>query len=122
MGLVDTGLRGSAGRIRRAAERLFNPPPLAILLTHGHFDHVGGLPQLARDWGVPVYAHPLEMPYLTGVSPYPPPDPTVGGGTQSWLSPLYPRGPGLDLFAARRAAFRDRGPVADARGRLRLDD
>ena len=94
--LVDTGLRGYTGRIRQAAERLFNRPPLAVLLTHGHFDHVGGLPELARTWGVPVYAHPLEMPYLTGVSPYPPPDPTVGGGMQSWLSPMFPRGP-IDL-------------------------
>jgi len=91
--LVDTGMRGYSGQIRRAAERLFNSPPLAIVLTHGHFDHVGGLPQLARHWGVPVYAHPLEMPYLTGESPYPPPDPTAGGGAQTWLSPLFPRGP-----------------------------
>lgn len=94
--LVDTGIRGYTGAIRRAAARLFGAPPAAILLTHGHFDHIGGLPALACDWGVPVYAHPLELPYLTGRSPYPPPDPTVGGGTQSWMSPLYPRGP-VDL-------------------------
>ncbi len=43
-----------------------------------------------------MYAHPLELPYLTGQSKYPPPDPTVGGGTQSWLSPLFSRGP-IDL-------------------------
>jgi glyoxylase-like metal-dependent hydrolase (beta-lactamase superfamily II) len=94
--LIDTGMRGYAGHIRREAERLFHKPPSAILLTHGHFDHIGGLPRLADEWGVPVYAHPLEMPYLTGRSKYPPPDPTVGGGTQSWMSPLYPRGP-IDL-------------------------
>jgi glyoxylase-like metal-dependent hydrolase (beta-lactamase superfamily II) len=91
--LVDTGMRGYAGHIQREAERLFNAPPVAILLTHGHFDHIGGLPRLARQWSVPVYAHPLEMPFLTGRSKYPPPDPTVGGGAQSWLSPLFPRGP-----------------------------
>jgi glyoxylase-like metal-dependent hydrolase (beta-lactamase superfamily II) len=33
------------------------------------------------------------MPYLTDRSPYPPPDPTVGGGAMSVMSPLYPRGP-----------------------------
>jgi len=35
-------------------------------MTHGHFDHVGGLKHLAREWDVPIYAHELEMPYLNG--------------------------------------------------------
>jgi len=96
--LVDTGLPGFARRIRRTGQALFGRAPLAILLTHGHFDHVGGLPTLAAQWGIPVYAHPLELPYLTGRSKYPPPDPTVGGGSQSWMSPLLPRGP-IDLGA-----------------------
>jgi len=94
--LVDTGMPGFAGPIRRAAERLFGTGPRAIVLTHGHFDHVGSVRQLADAWGAPVYAHRLELPYLTGRSPYPKPDPTVGGGSQSWLSPLYSRGP-IDL-------------------------
>ena len=36
----------------------------AILLTHGHFDHVGGVRQLAADTGCDVYIHPddLSMP------------------------------------------------------------
>jgi len=48
-------------------------------LTHGHFDHAGSALALARGWDVPIYAHLLEMPYLTGRSDYPPKDPTVGG-------------------------------------------
>jgi glyoxylase-like metal-dependent hydrolase (beta-lactamase superfamily II) len=94
--LIDTGLPGYAGTIAREAARLFGTAPSAILMTHGHFDHTGGLPRLADEWHVPVYAHPLELPYLTGESPYPPADPTVGGGAHSWLSPLFPRGP-IDL-------------------------
>jgi glyoxylase-like metal-dependent hydrolase (beta-lactamase superfamily II) len=51
---------------------------------------------LANEWDVPVYAHTLELPYLTGRSAYPPPDPTVGGGAMAAMSFLYPKQP-LDL-------------------------
>jgi glyoxylase-like metal-dependent hydrolase (beta-lactamase superfamily II) len=93
--LVDTGLYTSAGKIIRAAEELYGAGsrPGAIILTHGHFDHVGSVMDLAAEWDVPVYAHYLELPYLDGRSSYPPPDPTVGGGAMALMSPLYPRGP-----------------------------
>src|SRR5688572_16175482 len=84
--LIDAGLPGSGPKLHSHAEELFgeNNPPAAILLTHGHFDHVGGLHYLLEQWpGVPVYAHSLELPYLTGLSSYPPPDPTVGGGAMA---------------------------------------
>jgi glyoxylase-like metal-dependent hydrolase (beta-lactamase superfamily II) len=90
--LVDAGLPGYAGAIEREAARLFGAGtrPRAIVLTHGHFDHVGALKALTRKWDVPVYAHRLELPYLTGRSAYPPPDPTAGGA-MAWASPLMPR-------------------------------
>lgn len=93
--LVDAGLWGSADRIKKVAEEKFgkNTKPEAIILTHGHFDHVGALKELLKSWDVPVYAHPLEMPYLTGQSSYPPPDPTVGGGGMAYMSWLYPKRP-----------------------------
>ena len=92
--LVDAGVTGTTGLILRAVEERFGGSrPAAIVLTHGHFDHVGALPELTERWDVPIYAHPLEMPYLDGSSSYPPPDPTVGGGMMAALSPLYPRGP-----------------------------
>lgn len=93
--LVDAGMSGSAEQIARAAEIRFGvgSRPAAIILTHGHFDHVGALDILASRWEVPIYAHPMELPYLTGRSSYAPPDPSVGGGIISALSWSFPRGP-----------------------------
>lgn len=93
--LVDAGLFGSAGAIAKAAAKRFGSlsRPSAIILTHGHFDHVGALRTLAERWDVPILAHPLEAPYLDGTASYPPPDPSVGGGAMAALSRLYPRGP-----------------------------
>jgi len=43
----------------------------AILLTHGHFDHVGGVRQLSADTGCKVYLHPddLSMPPMMTAGP-----------------------------------------------------
>jgi glyoxylase-like metal-dependent hydrolase (beta-lactamase superfamily II) len=93
--MVDAGLGWSASSIKKIVNDLFGygSKPSLIILTHGHFDHIGALQTLLNDWDVPVYAHPMELPYLTGQSAYPPPDPTVGGGLIATLSFLFPRGP-----------------------------
>jgi glyoxylase-like metal-dependent hydrolase (beta-lactamase superfamily II) len=108
--LIDAGLPGTAGIIASAAAGRFGADarPAAIIMTHGHFDHVGALRELAERWDAPVFAHPLELPFLNGSESYPPPDPKAGGGVMSVLSPLYPRGP-VDVSAHLRPLPDDGG-------------
>jgi glyoxylase-like metal-dependent hydrolase (beta-lactamase superfamily II) len=79
--VIDTGTPGHFDKIKNAATDCFGEDarPEAVLLTHGHADHYGSALALATYWGVPVYAHRREAPYLTGKATLPPPDPTVGG-------------------------------------------
>lgn len=68
--------------------------PIAILLTHAHFDHIGAVEPIRNEYGIKVYMHSLEKDWLTnpdlnGSSRYPfgpistknPPDSLVGEGT-----------------------------------------
>ena len=106
--LIDAGLTGTARAIRYAAEERFgqDAKPKAIILTHGHFDHVGALQELAEGWDVPIYAHGLEHPYLNGASAYPPPDPSVGGGLMARMSGFYPKAP-IDVSSWLKALPED---------------
>ena len=91
--LIDSGLPGQATQIFAVAEARFGASsrPEAIYLTHGHFDHAGSALPLAERWDVPIFAHRMELPYLTGLSAYPPPDPTIGGA-MAFLSRFIPYG------------------------------
>ncbi|KAA5540813.1 MBL fold metallo-hydrolase [Adhaeribacter rhizoryzae] len=93
--LVDAGMPKSASEIKEVCRGRFgeNSKPAAIVLTHGHFDHVGSLVSLLEEWPVPVFAHPLEFPFLTGQQAYPEPDVTVQGGLLAKISSIYPNEP-----------------------------
>lgn len=42
-----------------------NLHPEAILVTHGHFDHIGALKKVQAKYDIPVYAHQDEKEYFT---------------------------------------------------------
>ena len=59
--IFDPGDEGE--RIIRYLERE-GVTPAAILLTHGHFDHIMGVPALVEHYHIPVYAHEQEQEIL----------------------------------------------------------
>ncbi|KIL75295.1 MBL fold metallo-hydrolase [Bacillus badius] len=48
--------------------------PLAVLLTHAHFDHIGAVEQVRQAFNVPVYLHKEEAEWLT--------DPSLNGSAR----------------------------------------
>ncbi len=62
---VDPGDDGDAlAEVVRARELNL----AAIWLTHAHIDHIGGIAGIKRQFDVPVYMHPLDLPVYARAS------------------------------------------------------
>lgn len=59
--IIDPG--DSAGRIAQIIKDE-GVTPVAVLLTHGHFDHAMAAGELAEEFQIPVYAHEKEQETL----------------------------------------------------------
>ena len=66
--LVDAGTPGVLKKLAGLGrlKTLENLKIDGIILTHAHFDHMGGAYELQKHFGCPVYVHELDMPYVTG--------------------------------------------------------
>ena len=59
--IIDPGAEAARLSERIRSEGLL---PVAILLTHGHFDHAGAVAELKEMYKIPVYAHEEEKKVL----------------------------------------------------------
>ncbi len=119
--VIDPG--GEGGRIVRQIERS-NLDVRHVLITHAHFDHIGGVADVIDATGAKLAVHPNERPLLEAgggasmwglnVEPSPPPDVELSKGQvievgtlrfQVLLTPGHSPG-GVTFYEAdERAAF-----------------
>lgn len=59
--IVDTGTPGNLKRAKRILREIDG-----IIITHAHYDHAGSAFEISEDFSCEVYAHPEDIPYLTG--------------------------------------------------------
>ncbi|WP_430618558.1 metallo-beta-lactamase [Enterococcus sp. DIV1089c] len=59
--IIDPG--EDAAKIKTQIEKT-QQQPVAILLTHTHYDHIGSVEELRQFYQIPVYVSPLEQSWL----------------------------------------------------------
>ena len=59
--IIDAG--GDAGKISAAVESMQGNPKY-LILTHGHFDHVGGVKEICSKYDIPFYISKTDEEYM----------------------------------------------------------
>ncbi|MFE0624837.1 MBL fold metallo-hydrolase [Priestia aryabhattai] len=84
--IIDTGLEHFADDLIKAVLSIGTPK--AILLTHGHLDHIKGAAKLIEKFNIPIYAHQKELIYINGEAPYPKTNNLPNTGVANIVQPL----------------------------------
>lgn len=58
--VVDPGAQGE-----KILSRIGSRKPVAVLLTHAHWDHIGAVDEVCQAFQAPLYVHELDAPKLT---------------------------------------------------------
>ncbi|MDR1825882.1 MAG: MBL fold metallo-hydrolase [Bifidobacteriaceae bacterium] len=61
--IIDPGLE-AAGPVRTVLDQA-GRTPAAVLATHGHLDHIADAATLADGFGIPLWIHAADRPFLT---------------------------------------------------------
>lgn len=67
--LIDTGLPGDSSKIINYVEKALKrsrQDVKTIVITHNHFDHIGGLSRVKKATGASVAIHPADADYIKG--------------------------------------------------------
>jgi glyoxylase-like metal-dependent hydrolase (beta-lactamase superfamily II) len=66
--LVDAGMRGSGRQILGAVKEIGRSPEdiAQVIVSHYHYDHIGGLAELRQVTPARTAAHRAEAPYISG--------------------------------------------------------
>jgi len=69
--LIDSGPPDAAGEMVDAISKATDGRgPKVVLLTHGHYNHAGGLTAIRLAWNPPIASSVEEAPFITGERDY----------------------------------------------------